>query len=90
MNCPPLFYEESIPHPGGEIAVKVFVDRELSITHVFAVQKGLADSYSRRLASSLGSSVKTRKLEVLCYLSSSDSFYPAASAVLGCLNRFKA
>ncbi|KAI5181541.1 hypothetical protein NEOKW01_1717 [Nematocida sp. AWRm80] len=87
MDLPPIFHEETLPTPSGEITIKLFLDRENNRAHIFAVQPGAIANYSAMLSKKIKKLIPTRKIHVLCYLSSSEEVSAVKSALHTCLNR---
>ncbi|OAG30440.1 hypothetical protein NEDG_01982 [Nematocida displodere] len=66
---PPLFFEETVSFPEGDLFLKVFVDRDHSITHVLAMQPCNSTNHTSRLAHCLKGVFPTKKTSVMCYVS---------------------
>ncbi|KAI5191185.1 hypothetical protein NEMIN01_1393 [Nematocida minor] len=72
-NCPPLFYEEVLERPSGEIDLKVFIDREKLKIHIFAVQKAeTTKNYTSKLIDKVRDILPYKKAYIICYLESAD------------------
>lgn len=72
-NSPPLFYEEIIPSPSGNIDVKIFIDRDTLKIHILALQYGRSYSdYGSKLIEKIKTISPCKKAYVICYVNSSD------------------
>ncbi|OAG30280.1 hypothetical protein NEIG_00443 [Nematocida sp. ERTm5] len=75
-NAPPLFFEETFAGSLGDISFKVFMDRELSKVHIYAVQEGDTRDYSDKLSSKIKEVIRCKKAYVTCYLNPGEDVLP--------------
>ncbi|KAI5161922.1 hypothetical protein NEAUS03_1827 [Nematocida ausubeli] len=80
-NAPPLFYEEVVPGASGEIFFKVFMDREKSKIHIYAVQSGDTKDYSEKLGSKIKEILPYKKAYITCQLASGEDMLPIKLAL---------
>lgn len=80
-NCSPLFYEENLSSPSGQINLKIFVDRDSLKIHILAVQSGTCRDYSSKLVSRIKNISPCKKAYILCYVNSPDELQSIKNSI---------